>query len=97
MPRCACGGVLRELLPQYRFHRQHPIGCFVVDFACPRWKLAIEIDGGQHAIDKTRDRLRTAELARSGYRVVRFWNHDVLTNTNGVVEAIWRELENRRV
>jgi very-short-patch-repair endonuclease len=81
------------LLPRYRFRRQHPIGRFVVDFACPQLKLAIEIDGGQHATMETQDRLRTAELARRGYRVIRFWNNDVLSNASGVVETIWQELE----
>jgi len=83
------------LLPQYRFRRQHPIGRFVVDFACPQRKLAIEIDGSQHATNEARDRSRTTELARRGYRVIRFWNNDVLNNASGVVEIIWRELESR--
>jgi len=86
---------LRDFLPQYRFRRQHPIGRFVVDFACPQRRLAIEIDGGQHATSETKDQLRTAELARRGYRVIRFWNNDVLSNASGVVEIIWRELESR--
>jgi very-short-patch-repair endonuclease len=86
---------LRDLLPQYRFRRQHPIGRFVVDFACPRRKLAIEIDGSQHATNEAQDRSRTTELARRGYRVIRFWNSDVLSNVSGVVEIIWRELESR--
>jgi very-short-patch-repair endonuclease len=84
---------LRELPSEYRFRRQHPVGRRVVDFACPSRKLVIELDGGQHAIARSRDEARTAELARHGYRVIRFWNNDVLGNTPGVIETILRELE----
>jgi len=64
-----------------------------VDFACPSRKLAIELDGGQHAVREAEDQGRTIELARYGYRVVRFWNNDVIDNTTGVVETILSELE----
>ena len=79
---------LRELPTESRFRRQHPIGPYVVDFACPSRKLAIELDGGQHALRPERDALRTAELARRGYRVIRFWNNDVLTNADGVLSLL---------
>jgi len=84
---------LREMLPQYRFRRQHPIARFVVDFACPTRKLVIEIDGGQHVSQQQQDIARTAELARRGYRVIRFWNNEVMQNLAGVVETIRRELD----
>jgi very-short-patch-repair endonuclease len=84
---------LRERLPGYRFRRQHPIARFVVDFACPASKLAIEIDGGQHTLREAEDALRTAELARRGYRVIRFWNNQVMQNLTGVLDTIRRELE----
>jgi very-short-patch-repair endonuclease len=84
---------LRELPAEHRFRRQHPIGRFVVDFACPARKLAIELDGGQHALLETEDAVRTSELAHGGYRVVRFWNNDVIDNLSGVLEIIRRELE----
>jgi BirA family biotin operon repressor/biotin-[acetyl-CoA-carboxylase] ligase len=83
---------LRELSIKDRFRRQHPIGLRVVDFACPARKLAIELDGGQHATRLTADEARTIELERYGYRVIRFWNNDVLDNIEGAVEAILREL-----
>jgi very-short-patch-repair endonuclease len=51
----------------HRFRRQHPIGPYVVDFACPGRKLAVELDGGQHALSEIADSLRTQELARRGY------------------------------
>jgi very-short-patch-repair endonuclease len=86
---------LRELPAKHRFRRQHPIGRRVVDFACPGCKLVIELDGGQHAVRQAADEIRTIELARRGYRVVRFWNNDVLDNLTGVVETILREMEFR--
>jgi very-short-patch-repair endonuclease len=79
---------LRERLPEYRFRRQHPVGRFIVDFACPARKLAIEIDGGQHRLQEKQDALRTAELAHARYRVIRFHSNEVLANTEGVIEAI---------
>src|SRR5205823_7464611 len=74
-------------LEGYRFRRQFPIGRFIVDFACTRHRLIVEADGSQHA-DSQSDRARTAWLETEGWRVLRFWNNDVLTNTNGVVETI---------
>src|SRR6185312_135357 len=74
---------LREQETAYRFRRQHPIGDHVVDFACPRCKLAIELDGGQHAIGAEADAERTATIELRGYPVIRFWNNDVLNNTAG--------------
>ena len=79
---------LRERLASWKFRRQHPVGDRVVDFACPARKLAIELDGGQHAEWVTEDKQRSAELARHGYRVLRFWNNDVLDNLDGVLETI---------
>jgi very-short-patch-repair endonuclease len=71
-----------------RFRRQHPIGTYIVDFFCAEAKLIIEVDGGQHAAPESRDDIRTAWLESRGYRVLRFWNNDVLTNTEGVLTAI---------
>ena len=78
-------------LEGYRFRRQYPIGRFIVDFACTQHRLIVEADGGQHA-DSEPDRRRTANLEQEGWRVLRFWNNDILSNTNGVVEKILREL-----
>jgi very-short-patch-repair endonuclease len=84
---------LREpALPQ-RFRRQHPVGRYIVDFACPAAKLAIELDGGQHALQNERDEVRTAEITAHGYRVLRFWNGDVIDNLAGVLTTILRELD----
>jgi primosomal protein N' (replication factor Y) len=81
----------RRLL-RYKFRRQHPIGDFIVDFACTEHGLVIELDGGQHA-DNLVDSRRTTCLEDRGWRVIRFWNNDVLANTNGVIETILRALE----
>ena len=67
-----------------------PIGPYVVDFFCPHAKLVIEVDGGQHADDCAviRDDRRTRWLESRGYRVLRFWNNDVLQNLEGVWQLI---------
>jgi very-short-patch-repair endonuclease len=70
-----------------KFRRQHPIGCYVVDMACVELRLVIEADGGQHT-DSASDTVRTRYLERGGWRVLRFWNNDILENTDGVLEVI---------
>ena len=75
-----------------QFTREFQIGNAIVDFACRRLKLAIEVDGGQHD-DSSTDEDRTRAIEAFGYRVIRFWNNDVLNNTDGVVEAIMLELD----
>ncbi len=73
-----------------KFTRQFPIGNCVVDFACRSARIAIELDGGQHA-DNAADDVRIAEIERFRYRVIRFWNNDVLQHTEGVLTVIWGE------
>ena len=77
-----------------KFKRQQPIGHYIVDFVCNEPKLIIEIDGGQHGIDasKADDLVRTQWLEARGFRVIRFWNPDVLQNIEGVLSAISEEL-----
>jgi very-short-patch-repair endonuclease len=72
------------------FRRQKPIGPYIVDFICEASKLIVELDGGQHfeGEQQKRDARRNAFLSRKGYRVLRFNNHDVMTNNNGVLETI---------
>jgi very-short-patch-repair endonuclease len=70
-----------------KFVRQEPIGRYIVDFVCREQRLIVELDGGQHATDK-RDAAREGWLSERGYRVMRFWNNDVLSNTQGVLESI---------
>lgn len=71
-----------------KFRRQHPLGPYIVDFCCPEFKLAIELDGGQHALQTDADERRSRVLAHKGYRVLRFWNHEVLENLDGVLHHI---------
>lgn len=70
-----------------KFNRQALIGRYIVDFVCFGRKLIIEVDGGQHA-DNPSDRRRDEWLRGEGFRVLRFWNNDVLKNTQGVLEVI---------
>jgi very-short-patch-repair endonuclease len=76
-----------------RFNRQFPIGPFICDFVSRSVKLVIEVDGGQHAVDVEKDQARTAYLEAQGYRVIRFWNNDVLDRIEGVVREIEAALE----
>ena len=84
---------LRDMNPTYNIRRQHPIGDYIADFAIPAHKLVIEIDGGQHAAALEADARRTRELNVRGYRVIRFWNNDVLGNLDGVLETIVAAVE----
>ena len=84
---------LRELDFPVKVRRQHPIGPYVVDFAIPAYKLVIEIDGGQHAQAMAADARRTRALNDRGYRVIRFWNSDVLGNMEGVLATIIAEID----
>lgn len=71
-----------------KFKRQKPVGPYIVDFVCLEHGLVIELDGGQHVERQTRDEQRSAYLAERGFRVLRFWNDDVLKQTDSVLEAI---------
>ncbi|NKB48270.1 MAG: DUF559 domain-containing protein [Alphaproteobacteria bacterium] len=71
-----------------KFRRQHPIGRYIADFCCEEEKLVVELDGGQHAGDADRDEERTRYIEKFGYRVVRYWNSEVLSNIDGVLADI---------
>src|SRR5512139_2401809 len=73
-----------------KFRRQQPIGPFIVDFVCLEKMLIIEVDGGQHA-ENENDQRRDAWLQSEGYRVLRFWNYDVLIRLEGVMEEIYQK------
>jgi very-short-patch-repair endonuclease len=75
-------------LAGFKFRRQHPVGPFIVDFCCTEAKVIVELDGGHHALTHDRDAARGGYLAGQGYRVLRFWNNEVLGNTSGVLERI---------
>ena len=85
--------LLREGFPEHHFRRQVPIRHYIVDFACHRAKLVIEIDGGQHS--EAVDRERTAVIRAEGYRLLRFWNDDVLGNADGVWTLVAATLRGR--
>lgn len=70
------------------FRRQHAIGSYIVDFVCLKQKLILELDGGQHLEQQQYDNERTAFLQSKGYRVLRFWNNDVINDLNGVISVI---------
>jgi very-short-patch-repair endonuclease len=81
----------------YKFRRQHPLGCHVLDFYCPAAKLAIELDSGGHnyRLGQMRDKSRSNVLADQDVIVLRFWNHQVRYELDSVLKAIWFALEKR--
>lgn len=68
---------------------------YILDFACVELKLAIELDGGQHVETQASDKMRTKSLEESGWKVLRFWNNEVLRHTENVVEQIYNALSKR--
>jgi adenine-specific DNA-methyltransferase len=78
----------------FKFRRQQPIGSYVVDFVCFEEKLIVELDGGQHGFDEklAADAARTAYLQNEGFRVMRYWNSELVENLDGAMEGICREL-----
>lgn len=76
----------------YKFRRQAVIEPYIVDFACLEAMLVIEADGGQHTAQGAYDARRTARLEAMGYKVLRFWNHQILVETDTVLERIASEL-----
>ncbi len=82
-------------LQDHKFRRQHPVGNYILDFACVEHRLVVEADGGQHA-DNSYDERRTIWLESKGWRVLRFWNNDILTNRDGVAQAIFLALSEDR-
>ncbi len=79
-------------LQGFKFRSQAPIGAYVADFLCSEAKLVVELDGSQHVDEAARDKQRTGFLVSQGYRVIRFWNHDVLARMDAVCEAILEAL-----
>lgn len=75
-----------------RFLRQYSVENFILDFYCPLIRLAIELDGGQHAEHQQYDTERTTRLQSHDITVLRFWNNDVINNLNGVLETIYKKV-----
>ena len=85
--------VCSKQIKGYKFHRQKPLGKYVVDFYCSSLKLVIELDGDTHAFQERYDKERTKELEANGIRVKRYQNQDVLERTDGVYEDLVSEIE----
>ena len=93
-----------KLLTRLRAHRmanvhfrpQHAIGNYIADFCAPRKKLIIELDGSQHLEQDEYDLERTAFFESKGYRVLRFWNNDVMNNFDAVLNVIWDVLKEQK-
>ena len=77
-----------EQLEGLKFRRQQLIGNYIIDFVCFEKKIVIEVDGGQHAIEKEKDSIRDEWLKGQGFKVLRFWNNEVLMNIESVLEVI---------
>ncbi|MDO5090967.1 MAG: endonuclease domain-containing protein [Cardiobacteriaceae bacterium] len=86
--QCLWRALRHKQLSGIKFRRQQVIGAYIVDFVSMTHKLVIELDGGQHASQQHYDAQRSAFLHSQGYRVLRFWNHEVLQQTDAVVESI---------
>ncbi|WP_448663126.1 endonuclease domain-containing protein [Sphingomonas sp. CJ20] len=89
----ALWAALRGALPDARFRRQVPMGPYHADFCAHGAKLIIEVDDATHVERRDQDAVRTKFLNTEGYRVLRFWNNDVMTNLDGVIATIAREME----
>ena len=85
----------RRQIAGVKFRRQQPIGHFIVDFVCFERRVIVEVDGGQHAEREHHDEQRTRWLEAEGFRVLRFWNNDVLANTDAVAQAVLDAVETR--
>jgi len=86
------GQLRAHQMEDLHFRRQHAIGNYIVDFCAPRKKLIIEVDGSQHLEQQEYDGERTAFLELKGYKVIRFWNHEVMNDLDAVMLAIYHIL-----
>jgi very-short-patch-repair endonuclease len=75
-----------------KFRRQHPFENFILDFVCLEKMIVVEVDGSQHVEQQEHDESRTRSLRAAGFQVLRFWNNEVLNQTDEVVENIWNVL-----
>ena len=78
-----------RVLASFKFRRQHPIGPYVVDFACVASKVVVELDGESHLVKRTTDAVRAKFLETEGWQVLRFWNPEVYDDLETVKEAIY--------
>jgi very-short-patch-repair endonuclease len=87
----------RRQLGGFRFRRQHVVGAYICDFVCPEMALVVELDGSQHLSEEAYDFRRDAYLRARGFRVLRFWNGQVLRDTGNVVETIFEALHRKEM
>ncbi len=83
--------IRNRALGGFKFRRQHPVGPYVLDFACQECKVAVELDGLSHLRTKENDKARTLFLEELGWRVIRFWNTEIYDDYDQVLEAIYRK------
>jgi very-short-patch-repair endonuclease len=86
------GAIRYRQLGGWKFRRQAPIGSYITDFVCFEKKIIVELDGAQHVEQHQYDAKRTAWFTSEGFRVVRFWNHQVIEELDDVLEVIWQAL-----
>jgi very-short-patch-repair endonuclease len=84
--------VRRRQLGGNKFRRQQPLGNYIVDFVCLEKRLVIEVDGGQHDTQAAYDEQRAAWIEEQGFRVLRFWDNEVMRDIEAVKQMIWRAL-----
>jgi very-short-patch-repair endonuclease len=87
----------RRQLNGFKFRRQRPMGKYVCDFVCLEAGLIVELDGSQHLVDTPYDANRDTYLRANGYRVLRFWNGQVFSETEAVVETIYQALHRQEM
>ncbi len=80
--------IRKRQLMGLKFQRQFELGTYIVDFVCRDLKIILELDGGQHNLNQEYDQKRTEYLERLGYKVLRYWNNDVMENIDGILEDI---------
>jgi len=83
----------RRQLAGFKFRRQHQVGLYICDFACLDQRLVVELDGSQHAENLAYDTRRDQFLRSAGFRVLRFWNNDVMAHTEDVLDTIHAALD----
>jgi very-short-patch-repair endonuclease len=76
----------------FKWRRQEPIGKYIVDFVCYEKRIIVECDGGQHIVQKDKDSKRDEWLKDRGYKILRFWDNEVLQNLDIVLDVIWKVL-----
>ena len=79
----------------YKFKRQVPIGSYIVDFMCASARLVVELDGGQHNEQQAYDQRRTHYLKTKSFKVIRFWNNEVIENLSGILDTLTLALSQR--